>query len=324
MIMIKTGIVGGAGYTGGELLRILLRHPQCEISFILSRSQKGRLVSDIHPDLIGETDLSFSSEINEKTDIVFLCMGHNESKKFLNEIKIPNHIKIIDLSQDFRLSSPDNYPFVYGLPEINRLQIMNAQYIANPGCFATAIQLALLPLAVKNLLSSDVHVSAITGSTGAGQKLTATTHFTWRSSNISLYKAFRHQHLAEITKTLMFLQKGFEPSIRFLPFRGNFTRGILATVYTKINMSLEEARQLFNDYYQPHPFVFISEKNPDLKQVVNTNKSVLYLEKHKSDLLVVCVIDNLVKGAAGQAIQNMNLMFGLEETCGLSLKPVAF
>ncbi len=324
MNMINTGIVGGAGYTGGELLRILLRHPQCEISFISSRSQNGRPVSDIHPDLIGETDLSFSSEINERADIVFMCMGHGESKKFLKETKFPNHIKIIDLSQDFRLSSPDKYPFVYGLPEINRLQIMNAQYIANPGCFATAIQLAILPLAVKNLLVSDVHVTAITGSTGAGQNLTPTSHFTWRSSNISLYKPFHHQHLAEISQTIMFLQKGFEPSIRFLPFRGNFTRGILATIYTKINFSLEEARQLFNNYYQPHPFIYISEKNPDVKQVVNTNKSILYLEKHKSDLLVVCVIDNLVKGAAGQAIQNMNLMFGLEETCGLNLKPVAF
>ena len=324
MTMINTGIVGGAGYTGGELLRILLRHPQCEISFISSRSQKGRPVSDIHPDLIGETDLSFSSGINERADIVFMCMGHGESKKFLKETKIPNHIKIIDLSQDFRLSSPEKYPFVYGLPEINRLQIMNAQYIANPGCFATAIQLAVLPLAVKNLLTSDVHVTAITGSTGAGQNLTPTSHFTWRSSNISLYKPFHHQHLAEITQTIMFLQKGFEASIRFLPFRGNFTRGILATIYTKINFSLEEARQLFNNYYQPHPFIYISEKNPDVKQVVNTNKSILYLEKHKSDLLVVCVIDNLVKGAAGQAIQNMDLMFGLEETCGLNLKPVAF
>jgi N-acetyl-gamma-glutamyl-phosphate reductase len=323
--MIKAGIIGGAGYTGGELTRILLQHPECEISFIQSRSQQKRFVSEIHRDLIGETELRFTKDYNENVDVLFLCLGQGESKKFLEENKIPQKIKIIDLSQDFRMSddSADRL-FIYGLPEINRLQIMNAQNISNPGCFATAIILSLLPLAENNLLNDEIHVSGITGSTGAGQSLVPTTHFSWRSSNISLYKAFCHQHLGEIQKTLRVNQNRTVPPIRFLPYRGNFTRGILVSAYTKIDSNESEIIQLFADYYQTHPFVSISENNPDIKQVVNTNKSIIYLMKHDDILLVVNVIDNLIKGASGQAVQNMNLMFGLEETSGLQLKPIAF
>jgi N-acetyl-gamma-glutamyl-phosphate reductase len=251
-------------------------------------------------------------------------MGHGESKTFLREHQIPNQVRIIDLSQDFRYTDASNQSFVYGLPEFNRSHIMNASRVANPGCFATAIQLALLPLANENLLEEEIHVSGITGSTGAGQALSGTSHFTWRNSNISVYKPFVHQHLSEINKTLDSIQKGVLPVIRFLPFRGNFTRGILTTVYTKINANTEKINNLFAKYYKSHPFVTISDRNPDIKQVVNTNRAILHIQKHDDQFLVVCVIDNLTKGASGQAVQNMNLMFGLDETSGLKLKPVGY
>lgn len=318
---IKVGITGGAGYTAGELIRILLHHPNAEIVFIHSKSNAGNAISDVHTDLIGDTDIRFSSTISHKIDVLFLCLGHGESEKFLSENKIDKKIKIIDLSQDFRLKPKD---FVYGLPELNKEKIKSASNIANPGCFATAIQLALLPLAEKNLLKNEVHVSAVTGSTGAGQSLSATNHFTWRSSNISIYKAFTHQHLAEITQSIKQLQNDFSHAINFIPYRGNFTRGILAAVYTTSNLTMEETKELYKTYYKYHPFVTITEKTPDIKQVLNTNKCLLYLEKHGDNLLIQSVIDNLTKGASGQAVQNMNLIFGLDETTGLKLKPSAF
>ena len=323
--MIKAGIIGGAGYTGGELIRILINHPHCDLKFIQSLSQEGKNISDVHRDLLGETDLKFCRGLDETVDVLFLCLGHGRSKVFLDENKFPQNTRIIDLSQDFRLESKTQRKFEYGLPEANREKILEAQNIANPGCFATAIQLALLPLAANNFLKNEIHVSGVTGSTGAGQNPSGTTHFSWRSSNISLYKAFEHQHLAEIDKTLAEMQSGKKAGhIYFLPYRGNFTRGILASAYTKTNLTIEEASTLYSDYYRPHPFVFISETNPDIKQVINTNKAILYLEKHGDILNIVSVIDNLTKGASGQAVQNMNLMCGLDETSGLALKPVAF
>lgn len=318
---IKIGIAGGAGYTGGELVRILLNHPNAEIVFIHSKSNAGNLLNDIHTDLLGETDIKFTSAFSNKIDVLFLCLGHGESEKFLTENKIGKEIKIIDLSQDFRINSKD---FIYGLPELNREKIKSAKNIANPGCFATAIQLALLPLAEKNLLQDDIHVSAVTGSTGAGQSLSATNHFTWRNNNISIYKAFEHQHLAEIKQSVKQLQNNFSSDINFIPYRGNFTRGILAALYLNSKLSLQEANKVFKEYYRSDPFIIISEKTPNVKQVVNTNKCILYLEKHGGKLLIQSVIDNLTKGASGQAVQNMNLMFGMDETCGLRLKSSAF
>jgi len=322
--MIRATIIGSAGYTGGELIRILLHHPDCEIKSVNSRSQAGKHVYEVHTDLFAETSLVFSDSYDLDVDVIFLCMGHGESKTFIQMHKIPETTLIIDLSQDFRYSSDLDDTFVYGLPEYNRLQIMNAKKVANPGCFATAIQLALLPLAKEGLLKEEIHVSGITGSTGAGHSFTSTSHFTWRSSNISLYKPFAHQHLTEIGRTLEQLQNKSVPAIRFLPFRGNFTRGILASVYTKIDEDLEKVINLFQDYYSPHPFVGLSTSIPDVKQVVNTNKAILYIEKHDDQLLIASVIDNLIKGASGQAVQNMNLMFGLDETSGLNLKPVGY
>ncbi|MBI3501481.1 MAG: N-acetyl-gamma-glutamyl-phosphate reductase [Bacteroidetes bacterium] len=318
---IKVGIAGGAGYTGGELIRILLNHPKAEIIFVHSKSNAGNLLSDAHTDLLGETEMKFSSSLSKDIDVLFLCLGHGESVKFLSANKISDKIKVIDLSQDFRLNSKD---FVYGLPELQREKIKTANNIANPGCFATAIQLALLPLADKKLLNDEVHVSAVTGSTGAGQSLSATNHFTWRNNNISIYKAFTHQHLGEITHSIKQLQKIFSSDINFIPYRGNFARGILASVYVNSKLSIYEAKKLYKDFYKAHPFVFISEKNPDVKQVVNTNKCILYLEKYGDKLFIQSVIDNLTKGASGQAVQNMNLIFGLDETTGLKLKPSAF
>jgi len=317
---IKIGIIGSAGYTGGELIRILLNHSQAEITFAHSKSKAGKLISDVHTDLFGETYLKFSDTIFQYIDVLFLCIGHGESKKFLSENKINEKIKIIDLSQDFRINSD----FVYGLPELNHEQIKSANKIANPGCFATAIQLAILPLAKGNLLKNEVHVSSTTGSTGAGQSLSETSHFSWRQNNLGMYKAFTHQHLAEINQSLKQLQNGFLPEINFIPYRGSFTRGILASVYTKCDLSFDHAKELFKNYYKQHPFVSVSESNIDLKQVVNTNKCLLYLEKHDSKLLIVSAIDNLLKGASGQAVQNMNLMFGIDETEGLKLKTIAF
>jgi N-acetyl-gamma-glutamyl-phosphate reductase len=318
---IKVGVAGGAGYTGGELLRLLLNHPAVEITYIHSKSQAGKPVCHVHTDLTGETDLSFSASFEPAAEVVFLCLGHGDSAKFLQEQSFPAGTKIIDLSQDFRDEKND---FVYGLPELKKEKIVSTTKLANPGCFATGIQLALLPLAHKGLLQEEVHISAITGSTGAGQSPSDTTHFSWRSGNISVYKAFTHQHLKEIRRSLVALQPDFEQKIRFIPYRGNFTRGILSSCYTTSDLSLEEATRLYQDYYAKHPFVHISAHPIDVKQVVNTNKCLLHLEKHEDQLLITSIIDNLLKGASGQAIQNMNLMFGLSEDMGLQLKPVAF
>ncbi|MEE1946595.1 N-acetyl-gamma-glutamyl-phosphate reductase [Pedobacter sp. KR3-3] len=327
MNKIKAGIIGGAGYTGGELLRILVNHPQVEIAFVNSSSNAGNLISDVHTDLLGDTDLRFTSEIPQNIDVLFLCVGHGDAKKFLEANPINENIKIIDLSQDFRLnrqSSINNRQFVYGLPELNRDAIKTAKNIANPGCFATCIQLGLLPLAAKGLLNGEVHLNATTGSTGAGQSLSATSHFSWRNNNLSVYKAFEHQHLNEIGESLVQLQPSFTEAINFVPQRGDFTRGILAAMYVESDLTLEEAQQLFDDYYSSHPFTHVSKKNIDLKQIVNTNKALVHVEKHGNKLFIISIIDNLLKGASGQAVQNMNLMFGLEETAGLKLKAANF
>jgi N-acetyl-gamma-glutamyl-phosphate reductase len=322
--MIKIGIIGGAGYTAGELLRILLNHPEADIVFVQSSSNAGNLISDVHDDLLGETQLKFTPEMPLDTvDVVFLCMGHGKSVEFMQQNKLPERLKVIDLSHDFRLKRTGN-EFVYGLPELNRETIKTARYIANPGCFATGIQLALLPLAAEGLLTDEVHVQAITGSTGAGQKPSETSHFSWRSGNVSAYKIFEHQHEGEILQSLKQLQPKFDKDFNFVPIRGNHTRGIFVSAYTNFKGSVEEAFQLFEDFYQPHPFVFVTKTNPGVKQVVNTNKAVIYLEKHGSKLVIISVTDNLIKGASGQAVQNMNLMFGLDEKTGLNLKPVAF
>jgi len=322
--MIKVGIVGGAGYTAGELIRILLNHPQAEITFVQSSSNAGNLLSDVHTDLLGDTDIKFVAESDfTLIDVVFFCMGHGKSKEFLQKHTLPGHVKIIDLSHDFRLEREGN-DFVYGLPELNRKLIRSSNKIANPGCFATGIQLTILPLAAAKLIKDELHVNGITGSTGAGQSPGSTTHFSWRNNNISVYKAFEHQHLGEIAQSLKQLQPDFKSDINFIPVRGNHTRGIFVSVYTQYDGSIEEALNIYTTYYESHPFVFVSAVNPDLKQVVNTNKAILYLEKHGNKLMILSVTDNLIKGASGQAIQNMNLMFGLEETTGLHLKAVAF
>ena len=320
MRKIKAGIIGAAGYTGGELVRLLLLHPEVEISFAQSKSQAGKFIHEVHTDLIGDCDLKFVPDANHEMNVLFLCMGHGEAKKVLVENPVSEDIKIIDLSQDFRLDKD----FIYGLPELKRDKIRNHNRIANPGCFATCIQLGLLPLAAKNLLNSDVHINATTGSTGAGKTLSATSHFSWRSNNLSVYKSFEHQHLAEIGQSIKQLQPEFNSELNFIPARGSFTRGIHATLYTECNLSIDEAKELYSEYYASHPFVVISEKSIDLKQVVNTNKCILYLEKHGDKLLVTSIIDNLLKGASGQAVQNMNLAFGLDETTGLKLKASAF
>lgn len=322
--MIKVGIIGGAGYTAGELIRILLCHPQAEITFVQSSSNAGNLLSDVHTDLLGDTDIRFTAEADfSAIDVAFFCMGHGKSKEFLAKNTLPENVKIIDLSHDFRLKREGN-DFVYGLPELNRELIKKSNKIANPGCFATGIQLAVLPLAAAGLLQDELHVNAITGSTGAGQAPSETSHFSWRNNNLSVYKAFEHQHLGEIGQSFKQLQPDFKHAINFIPVRGNHTRGIFASVYTQFDGSLEEATKLYQDYYASHPFVQVSAKNPDLKQVVNTNKAIVYLEKHGNKLMILSVTDNLLKGASGQAIQNMNLVFGLEETTGLNLKAVAF
>ncbi len=322
--IIKTGIIGGAGYTAGELLRILLNHPKSEIVFVQSSSNAGNLISDVHLDLLGDTDLRFMSEMPfQKVDVIFLCTGHGKSLEFINNNKLPDSLKIIDLSHDFRLKKEGN-DFIYGLPELNREDIKQSKKIANPGCFATGIQLALLPLAANSLLKDEVHVQAITGSTGAGQKPTETSHFSWRNNNLSAYKIFEHQHEGEILQSLKQLQPGFSSDFNFVPIRGNHTRGIFVSAYTKFEGKLEEAKELYRNYYNDHPFVVLAEQNPSMKQVVNTNKAVLYLEKHKDKLVIISLTDNLIKGASGQAVQNMNLMFGLDERTGLHLKPVAF
>ncbi len=324
MSKIKIGIIGGAGYTAGELIRILLFHPQAEIAFVQSSSNAGNPIYEVHRDLLGDTELVFVAKPNfDQCDAIFLCMGHGKSKEFVTANDIPSSVKIIDLSHDYRLKAEGN-DFVYGLPELNRETIRQAAHIANPGCFATGIQLSVLPLAAAGLLKDEVHIHAITGSTGAGQAPTSTSHFSWRNGNVSVYKAFQHQHLGEITQSVKQLQPGFEYAINFIPVRGNHTRGIFVSAYTEFDGSVEEAIELYEKYYAGHPFVNVTASNPDVKQVVNTNKAVLHLEKHGSKLMILSVTDNLLKGASGQAVQNMNLMFGLDEKTGLNLKPVSF
>ncbi|HEV7231269.1 MAG TPA: N-acetyl-gamma-glutamyl-phosphate reductase [Bacteroidia bacterium] len=321
---IKAGIIGAAGYTGGELLRILLNHPQVKISFAQSKSHAGHLLYEVHPDLTGDTEMRFSALAGE-ADVLFLCSGHGEARKFIEQTRLNPETKVIDLSQDFRLkNSVSKEKWVYGLPELNRQSIASCSRLANPGCFATCIQLGLLPLAAAGLLKTDIHVSATTGSTGAGQSLSPSSHFSWRQNNLSIYKAFEHQHLAEIGQSLCQLQEGFDGTIHFIPQRGSFTRGILAAIYLDCNLTDKEVASLYQQYFETHPFVYLSKGPLDLKQVLNTNKCFLQLEKHEGRLLITSVIDNLLKGASGQAVQNMNLMFGLEEYSGLKLKASAF
>lgn len=324
--MIQVGIVGGAGYTAGELIRILINHSKVGINFIYSTSNAGNAIGKVHQDLIGE-NIAFSSEINPNVDVLFLCLGHDNSKSFLEQHTFSQTTKVIDLSNDFRLEKDkifNNKTFVYGLPELNKVAIKSADCIANPGCFATGIQLGLLPLADAKLLNNDVHINAVTGATGAGTSLSATTHFTWRDNNFSYYKPFTHQHLGEINQSVKLLQSNFDSDINFMPNRGNFSRGIFATLYTKFNGSLEDAQKLYSEFYKDAKFVEISEDNTHLKQVVNTNKCILHLHKHEDKLLVTSIIDNLLKGASGQAVHNMNLMFDFEETEGLKLKATYF
>lgn len=320
---IKAGIIGGAGYTGGETIRLLLNHPSVELSFVHSRSNAGNPLHTAHPDLIGETSLLFSDSIG-KADVIFLCLGHGESKKFLVENKIDPSVKVIDLSHDFRLGdSVEGRTFVYGLPELNKEKIADANNIANPGCFATAIELGLLPLAKAGMLK-EIFTTGITGSTGAGQKLQDTTHFTWRANNISAYKTLTHQHLKEINQSLKQLQPGFSGALNFVPWRGDFTRGIFVSSIVSTDKSLDDLKKLYKDFYKDAAFTFVSDDTVDLKQVVNSNKCVIGLEKEGDKVVVHSAIDNLLKGASGQAVQNMNLMFGLQETEGLKLKSIVF
>ena len=321
--MIKVGILGAAGYTGGELIRLLLNHPETEIVFANSESNAGNPVSDVHEGLIGDTDLRFTDQMPfEDIDVVFFCFGHGKSEQFLKEHTIPAKVKIIDLAQDFRIKG--NHDYVYGLPEINKEDIVRAQHVANPGCFATAIQLALLPAANLNLLKEDVAVNAITGSTGAGQKPGATTHFSWRNNNLSIYKAFTHQHLAEIRQSLSQVQGYLDASIDFIPYRGDFARGIFCTAVIKTKAPAEDIVEAYKEFYRDAAFTHYSDKAIDLKQVVDTNKALVHVDCFDGKVLVTSAIDNLLKGAVGQAVQNMNLMFGIDETAGLHLKASAF
>ncbi len=322
--MKKAGIIGGGGYTAGELLRILVHHPGIELAYVYSRSQAGKPVTTIHDDLLGETDILFSDTFDDAVDVLFLCMPHGEARQFLADNSFRPSLLIIDLSNDFRYKSPAE-GFVYGLPELNRNAIASGKKIANPGCFATAIQLALLPVAARQQLRTAVHINAITGSTGAGQQLQATSHFSWRNNNVSVYKAFNHQHLHEILASLEQLQPEGVPELNFIPVRGNFARGIMATVYFQLpGVDIEEVQNWYADYYRDHPFVVMGKDNPHLKQVANTNKCILYLEKHDDKILIVSMIDNLLKGASGQAVQNMNLALGFDEMLGLQLKANAY
>lgn len=321
--MIKVGIIGGAGYTAGELIRLLLNHKQTKIDFVFSTSNAGNKIYKVHQDLVGSTEMEFTSNINSEVDVLFLCLGHGNSKAFLEQNTFFDDTKIIDLSNDFRLEADNNFKgkeFVYGLPELQKESVKKANYIANPGCFATALQLAILPLAASNLIKEDIHINAVTGATGAGTSLSKTTHFTWRDNNFSHYKAFTHQHLGEINQTVNQLQNNFDSEIHFIPNRGNFSRGIFATAYTNFEGTIEDAKSLYKSYYKDAAFTFISDEDIHLKQVVNTNKCIIHLHKHENKLLVTSIIDNLLKGASGQAIQNMNLAFGFEETEGLKLK----
>lgn len=318
---IKVAIEGAAGYTAGELMRILLYHPTAELKYVNSQSHAGKPVHTVHKDLLGETELVFSKINYDDTDVVFLCKGHGQSVLFMEQTSLPERVKVIDLSTDFR---DESHGFVYGLPEMQREKIRNAACIANPGCFATSIELALLPLAAAGLLKNEIHVTSITGSTGAGQSPTDTTHFSWRNNNVSVYKPFRHQHLKEIGMCITKLQPGFDQSLNLIPVRGNFSRGILSSCYTDCDISQEEIEKLYTGFYKGHPFTILSQANPDLKQVVNTNKCILYVERFENKLYILSLIDNLLKGASGQAVQNMNLMFGLAEDAGLHLKSTGF
>ena len=321
--MIRVGILGAAGYTGGELIRLLLNHPETEIVFANSESNAGNLVSDVHEGLIGETDLHFSAEMPfDDVDVVFFCFGHGKSEQFLKEHSIPANVKIIDLAQDFRIKGDHDY--VYGLPEINKAEIAKAQHIANPGCFATCIQVALLPAAKMGVLTKDVAVNAITGSTGAGQKPGATTHFSWRNNNLSIYKAFSHQHIAEIRQSLKQVQGSLDADIDFIPYRGDFARGIFCTAVIKTSANGSNIVAAYQEFYKDAAFTHYSDKAIDLKQVVNTNKALVHVDTFDGKLLVTSAIDNLLKGAVGQAVQNMNIMFGIDETTGLKLKASAF
>ena len=321
--MIKVGILGAAGYTGGELIRLLLNHPEVEIVFANSESNAGNLVSDVHEGLIGDTELRFTNAMPfDEVDALFFCFGHGKSEAFLKEHAIPENVRIIDLAQDFRIKGEHDY--VYGLPEINKGEIVKAQHVANPGCFATAIQLALLPAAKMDLLTEDVAVNAITGSTGAGQKPGATTHFSWRNNNLSIYKPFQHQHIAEIRQSLTQVQGHLEVSIDFIPYRGDFARGIFCTAVIKTEVPADNIIEAYKAFYADAAFTHYADKSLDLKQVVNTNKALVHCEKYGNKLLVTSCIDNLLKGAVGQAVQNMNLMFGIDETAGLLLKASAF
>lgn len=322
--MIKAGIIGGAGYTGGEMVRLLLHHPQVALTFVQSRSQAGKFLNEIHSDLTGETEFKFTDNFSTPVDVLFMCLSHGESKKLLAEHNFPATTKIIDLGNDFRLGDPAGARrFVYGLPEFQREAIKKASNIANPGCFATTIQLGLLPVAKAGLLK-EVHTTGITGSTGAGQKLQDTLHFSWRANNISAYKTLAHQHLGEINQTLKSLQPGFAEAVNFVPWRGDFTRGIFVTSVIECSWTLEEANKVFKEFYHEHPFTHVANKMVDIKQVVNTNKCLLFLEKVGNKLAIHSVTDNLLKGASGQAVQNMNLIFGLDETTGLLLKSSVF
>lgn len=325
--MIEAGIIGGAGYTAGELIRLLLNHPKAKINFVYSTSNAGNKLYKVHQDLLGSTDLEFTQEINPNIDVLFLCLGHGNSKAFLEENKFSSHTKIIDLSNDFRLSKDkffDDMEFIYGLPELQKDKISKANFVANPGCFATALQLAILPLASKGLIIDDIHTNAVTGATGAGTSLSSTTHFTWRDNNFSHYKAFNHQHLGEIKQSILQLQKNWNKEVYFIPNRGNFSRGIFATTYTNFEGSIEEATEIYTSFYKDAKFTFIAEDNIHLKQVVNTNKCLINLKKYNNKLLITSSLDNLLKGASGQAIQNMNLMFGFDEKAGLQLKATYF
>jgi len=322
MQKVNIGIVGGAGYTGGELLRVLLRHPNAHISFVHSTSSAGELVSKVHADLLGDTELKFTNTLDQNIDVLFLCVGHGDASKFLTANEIKASIKIIDLSQDFRIAttaSIGNRNFVYGLPELQRDAIKSASNISNPGCFATAIQLGLLPLAAKGLLK-DIYTTGITGATGAGQGLSNTSHFSWRANNIQAYKTLQHQHLNEIVQSLAQLQGNQNAEVNFVPWRGDFTRGIFVTSVITSDLSLEALYDLYNAYYEGHVFTHVSKNNIDLKQVVNTNKCLIHIEKQGNKIAIHSVVDNLLKGAVGQAVQNMNLIFGIEESAGLQLK----
>ncbi|MDO7137738.1 N-acetyl-gamma-glutamyl-phosphate reductase [Algibacter lectus] len=324
---IEVGIIGGAGYTAGELIRLLIHHPNTNINFVFSTSNAGNKISKIHQDLVGTLDQEFTDTVNPDVDVLFLCLGHGNSVKFLSNNTFSDNTKIIDLGNDFRLEADkdfDGKTFVYGLPELQREAIKTANYIANPGCFATAIQLGVLPLAGKGLINKDVHINAVTGATGAGTSLSATTHFTWRDNNFSYYKPFTHQHLGEINQSVKQLQSDFATEILFMPNRGDFPRGIFATLYTDFEGTIEDAKTIYKDFYKDAKFTFVSDDQLHLKQVVNTNKCLIHLHKHNGKLLVTSIIDNLLKGASGQAVQNMNLMFGLEETTGLGLKATYF